>query len=66
MQAFSAEGESLFDDVEEWHRLVSGFGELDGVAKHADSLSTMLRALADAMKSKSISVRDSLGATLEV
>ena len=32
MQAFDAEGESLFDDVEERHRLIFDFGELDGMA----------------------------------
>jgi hypothetical protein len=31
LQAFGAEGESLFDDVEEQRHLVSGFSELDGV-----------------------------------
>ena len=66
LQAFNAEGESLFYDVEERRRLVSGLRELDGMPKHVDSLSAMLRALADAMKTKSISVGDSLRATLEV
>ena len=66
LQAFGIEGESLFDDVEERRRLFSGFEELDGMAKHADSLSTALRALTDAVKAKSISAGDSLGATLEV
>ena len=42
LQAFDAEGESLFDDVKERHHLVSGFGELDGIAKHVDSLMAML------------------------
>jgi hypothetical protein len=32
----------LFDDVEEWRRLISSFGELDGMVKHADSLSAVL------------------------
>jgi hypothetical protein len=32
----------LFDDVEEWCRLISSFGELDGMVKHADSLSAVL------------------------
>ena len=66
LQAFDAEDESLFDDVEERRHLISGFGELDEMAKHADSLSAMLRALADAMKTKSISAGDSLSAILEV
>jgi hypothetical protein len=56
----------LFDDVEEQHCLVSGFGELNGMAKHVGSLSAALRALADAMKTKSVSAGDSLSATLEV
>ena len=56
----------MFDDVEERRRLVYGFGELDGMAKHMDSLSTTLRALAEAIKTKSVSARDSLSATLEV
>jgi hypothetical protein len=56
----------LFDDVEEHRHLVFGFGELDEMAKHANSLFTVLRALADAMKTKSTSARDSLSATLEV
>ena len=42
LQAFDAEGESLFNDVEERRRLVYGFGELDGMAKHTDSLFTAL------------------------
>ena len=42
LQALDTEGESLFDDVEERCRLVSGFGELDVMAKHADSLSAVL------------------------
>jgi hypothetical protein len=42
MQAFDVEGESLFDDVEEQCRFVSGFRELDELAKHADSFSAML------------------------
>jgi hypothetical protein len=42
LQAFDAEGESLFDDVEERCHLVSDFGELDGMVKHANSLSTVL------------------------
>jgi putative NADH-flavin reductase len=66
LQAFDAKGESLFDDVEEQCRLISSFGELDRMEKHADSLSAMLRALADAVKTKSISVGDSLSATFEV
>jgi hypothetical protein len=66
LQAFDAEGESLFDDVEEQCRLISSFGELDGMEKHADSLSATLRALADAVKTKSILVGDSLSATFEV
>ena len=66
MQAFGAEGECLFDVVKEWRRLDSGYGELDGKVKHVDSLFAALHALADAMKTKSISVRDSLSATLEV
>ena len=66
LQAVDVEGESLFDDVEEWHRLVSSFGELDGMAKHADSLSAVLGALADVVKTKSILAVDSLSATLEV
>ena len=66
MQAFDAKGENLFDDVEEWSHVVFGFGELDRMVKHANSLSTTLRALADTMKTKSISVVDSLSATLEV
>ena len=56
----------MFDDVEERRRLIFGFGELDGMAKHMDSLSTTLRALAEAIKTKSVSARDSLSATLEV
>ena len=44
----------MFDDVKERHRLIFGFGELDGMAKHADSLSAALRALADAMKTMSV------------
>jgi hypothetical protein len=56
----------LFDDVEERRRLVSNFRELDGMAKHADSLSTALQALADAVKTKSILAGDSFSATLEV
>jgi hypothetical protein len=56
----------LFDDVEERRRLVSNFEELDGMAKHTDSLSIALQALADAVKTKSILARDSLSATLEV
>jgi hypothetical protein len=66
LQGFDAEGESLFDDVEEQHRLVSGFRELNGMAKHMGSLFAALRALADAMKTKSVSAGDSLSATLEV
>ena len=66
LQAFGAERKSLFDDVEEWRRLVFSYEELDGMMKQADSLSSMLRALADAMKTKSISVADSLSTTLEV
>jgi hypothetical protein len=66
LQAFNAEGESLFDDVEEQHHLVFGFRELNGMAKQAGSLSAALQALADAMKTKSVSTRDSLSATLEV
>ena len=66
MQAFGAEGECLFDDVEEWCRLDSSYGELDGKVKHVDSLFATLHALADTVKTKSISVRDSLSATLEV
>ena len=66
LQSFNAKGESLFDDVEERHHLVFGFGELDGMAKHVDSLSTTLCALANAMKTKSISALDSLSSTLEV
>jgi hypothetical protein len=42
LQACNAEGKILFDDVEEQHFLVSDFGELDEMAKHADSLPTML------------------------
>ena len=66
MQAFNTKGESLFDDVEERSHLISGFEELDRMAKHVDSLSAMLRGLADAMKTKSISAVESLSATLEV
>ena len=66
MQAFDAEGESLFDDVKERCRLIFGFEEMDEMAKHANSLFTMLRALADTVKSKSIMAGDSLSATLEV
>jgi hypothetical protein len=65
-QAFNVDGESLFYDVEERRRLISSFGELDRMAKHADSLSAVLRALADAVKTKIISTGDSLSATLEV
>jgi hypothetical protein len=36
------------------------------MAKHAGSLFAVLRALADAMKTKSVSAGDSLSATLEV
>ena len=56
----------MFNDVEEQHRLVSSFGELDRMVKHMDSLSAALRALADAVKTKSISAMDSFSATLEV
>jgi hypothetical protein len=56
----------LFDDVEERRRLVSGFRELGRMAKHVDSLSTALRALANAVKTKSTSARDSLSATVKV
>jgi hypothetical protein len=42
LQAFDAEGESLFDDVKEQHRLVFGFEELDGMAKHTNNLSATL------------------------
>jgi hypothetical protein len=42
LQACNAEGKSLFDDVKEQHFLVSDFGELDGMAKHVDSLPAML------------------------
>ena len=56
----------MFDDVEERHCLDSGYGELDGMVKHADSLSATLHALADDVKTKSILVRDSLNATLVV
>ena len=56
----------MFDDVEERHCLISIYGELDGMTKLANDLSTMLRALADAVKTKSISVEDSLSAALEV
>jgi len=66
LQAFGAKGESLFDNVEERRRLDSSYRALDGMVKHADSLSATLRALVDAMKTKSISVGDSLRATLEV
>ena len=66
MQAFDAKGESLFDNVEERRRVDSSYGELDGMVKHIDSLFAALHALADAVKTKSISVRDSLSATLEV
>ena len=66
MQAFDAEGKGLFDDVEERRHLVSSYQELDGMTKQVDSLSSMLRALANAMKTKSISVGDSLSPTLEV
>ena len=66
LQAFSVEGKSLFDDVEQRRCLVSSFGELDRMVKHMDSLSIVLLALADAMKTKSVLVGDSLSATLEV
>ena len=66
MQAFGAKGESLFDNVEERRHLDSSYGDLDGMVKHVDSLSATLHALVDAMKTKSILVRDSLSATLEV
>ena len=66
LQAFDTKGESLFDDVKEQRRLVSGFGGLDEMAKHVDSLSATLRALVDVMKTKSVSAGDSLSATLEV
>jgi hypothetical protein len=56
----------LFDDVEERCHPVSSFEELDRMAKHTDSLSAAVRALADAVKTKSISARDSLSATLDV
>jgi hypothetical protein len=66
LQAFDAKGEILFDDVEERHHLVSNYEELDEMTKQADNLSSVLRALADAVKTKSISAGDSLSATLEV
>ena len=66
LQTFDSEGESLFDDVEERRHLVFGFGEADRMAKHANSLSVVLRALANVMKTKSISAMDFLSATLEV
>ena len=66
MQAFGAEGESLFDDVEEQRHLDSGYGELDGMVKHVDSLSAAHHALANTVKTKNTSVGDSLSATLEV
>ena len=56
----------MFNDVEERRGLVFVFGELDGMVKHADSLSAVLRAFGDAVKAKSITARDSLSATLEV
>ena len=56
----------MFDDVEERRHLVFGFGEADRMAKHANSLSVVLRALANVMKTKSISAMDFLSATLEV
>jgi hypothetical protein len=56
----------LFDDAEEQRHLVSGFGELDEMVKHMNSLSATLRALADVMKTKSSLAVDSLSATLEV
>jgi hypothetical protein len=42
LQAFDAEGESLFDDLEERHHLNSSYRELDGMTRHADDLSVML------------------------
>jgi hypothetical protein len=54
LQAFDAGGESLFDDIEERCHFASGFGELDGMAKHADSLSAALQALADTVKTKGV------------
>ena len=66
LQAFDIEGDSLFNDLEEWPHLVSSFEEFDGMVNHLDSLSAVLRALADAVKTKSILAMDSLSATLEV
>ena len=66
MQAFNAEGGSLFNDVEERCRLLFSFRELDEMAKHVDSLSIVLQALANVVKTKSLSVVDYLSATLEV
>lgn len=65
LQAFDIEGNSLFNDLEECPHLVSGFKEFDGMANHIDSLFVVLRALANVMKTKSLSVVDSLSATLE-
>ena len=56
----------MFDDVEEQRHLVPGFRELDGMPKHTESLSTTVRALGDAVKTKSTSAMDSLSAILEV
>lgn len=44
LQAFNAEGESMFDDVEERHHLNFGHWELDGMTKHTNDLSVVLRA----------------------
>ena len=47
----------MFNDVEERHRLIFGFGELDGMAKHADRLSAVLQALAADVKAKSKTIK---------
>jgi len=66
LQASDAEGESSFDDLEEWHHLNSSYQELEGMTRHADDLLVVLRALANAVKTKIISLGDSLGIDLEV
>ena len=58
LQAFDAEGESLFDDLEERCHLNSSYRELAGMTRHVDDLSVVLRALCRVLG-------DSLGINLE-
>ena len=56
----------MFDDVVERRYLNFSYGELDGMVKHANSLSAAHHVLANTVKTKNTSVGDSLSATLEV